>query len=179
MTKDVSISVLRANVAMFALTIPLTAVLAFFAIRLLGPEPLLSGFFRLLELENLIPIILIGVPAHELLHAAGWIVFSTATHRDIRLGFQWKTLTPYAHLKIPITTFGYRMGSALPGIALGFLPYLTGLITGNGWICVVALFFIFAAGGDLLTLWIIRGLKGSDIVQDHPSRVGCLVIETT
>lgn len=179
MTKDVSISVLRANVAMFVLTIPLTVGLAFLFIYQWGSPEFFSGFFRLLELGNLIPTILIGVPAHELLHAAGWVVFSEATHRDIRLGFQWKTLTPYAHLKIPITAFGYRMGTLLPGLALGFLPYLAGLITGSGWICMVGLFFVFAAGGDLLTLWIIRGLRNSDLVQDHPSRVGCLVMEST
>jgi len=36
--------------------------------------------------------------------------------------------------------------------------------------------FIFAAGGDLLVLWVIRNVDARAMVQDHPSRAGCLVV---
>lgn len=162
---------------MFALTIPLIGVLVIIFICMWGSQQFLSGFIRFLDLKNILPVILVGVPLHELLHATGWIIFGNKTIADVRLGFQWKTLTPYAHLKVPISVFGYRMGTTLPGLSLGLLPYLIGTILGNGWVCVIGLFFLFAAGGDLLSLWIIRKLNNSDLVQDHPSRVGCLVIE--
>lgn len=177
MEKDVSISVVRANLVMFVFTIPLTAGLAGIFIAFWGMPEFLNGLFGFLTWRSLIPTILIGVPLHEFLHAAGWVLFSRAAPRDIRLGFQWKMLTPYAHLLIPVSVYGYRMGTFLPGLVLGFIPFFFSTFIGSGWACMFGLFFIFAAGGDLLTLWIIRGLGRSDLVRDHPSRVGCLVVE--
>jgi hypothetical protein len=176
MEKDVSISVLEANLAMFAITVPLTAGLASVFILTWNLQTFIAGFFRFLDLSCLLPVILIGVPLHEMLHAIGWVVFGKKAFSDIQLGFQWKMLTPYAHLKVPINAFGYRMGTLLPGLALGLVPFLIGLATGDGWLCMLGLFFIFAAGGDLLTIWILRKLDASDLVLDHPSRVGCLVV---
>jgi hypothetical protein len=34
-----------------------------------------------------------------------------------------------------------------------------------------------AAGGDLMVLWLIRGVRRGQFVQDHPTQVGCYLIE--
>ena len=39
-------------------------------------------------------------------------------------------------------------------------------------ILTFGLFFILAAGGDILILWLLRNVKSSSFVQDHPTRVG-------
>lgn len=36
---------------------------------------------------------------------------------------------------------------------------------------------VLAAGGDLVIVWLLRNESGDVLVQDHPSRVGCLVIQ--
>jgi hypothetical protein len=33
------------------------------------------------------------------------------------------------------------------------------------------------AGGDLIVVWTIRGVPGRARVLDHPSRVGCRVLD--
>lgn len=50
----------------------------------------------------------------------------------------------------------YRLGAAIPGVVLGLLPSLVGIVTGNAPIMLFGLFFTFAAGGDALVLWLIR-----------------------
>ena len=39
------------------------------------------------------------------------------------------------------------------------------------------LFFTLAAGGDFLVAWMIRKQKKEDLIQDHPDRIGCLMLE--
>jgi hypothetical protein len=39
------------------------------------------------------------------------------------------------------------------------------------------LLFTFAAGGDALVLWLLRGVAPHRLVEDHPTRAGCFVWE--
>jgi hypothetical protein len=70
----------------------------------------------------------------------------------------------------------YRWGAVMPGIITGFLPALVGLLTGSPAVFLIGLFFVFAAGGDLLILWLIRKVEKSALVEDHPTRAGCYVL---
>ena len=65
----------------------------------------------------------------------------------------------------------------MPGLVVGLLPSLVGIATGNGWIMLFGLFFTFAAGGDLLVLWLIRKVDAKVLVEDHPTNAGCYVYE--
>lgn len=53
------------------------------------------------------------------------------------------------------------------GAIMGFMLILGILIFG--------MFFIMAAGGDLLIINLIRKEKSTDLVQDHPSEAGCYI----
>ncbi len=93
----------------------------------------------------------------------------------LQLGFKWKTLTPYAHMREPIALRAYRWGAIMPAILLGFIPYGTGLLFGSPFWILYGGLFILAAGGDFVILWLLREENGEAVVRDHPSRVRCLV----
>lgn len=65
----------------------------------------------------------------------------------------------------------------MPLLALGILQALIGIGIGNGWIMLFGFLFTIGAGGDMLVLWLLRGVKAGQLVEDHPSRVGCYLIE--
>jgi hypothetical protein len=88
-----------------------------------------------------------------------------------------QSLTPYAHLKEPIEVNAYRWGAFMPGLVLGLLPALVGILTGNGFLIAFGLLFVSAAGGDLLILWLIRKVPAGRMVEDHPTNAGCYVLE--
>jgi hypothetical protein len=127
----------------------------------------------------LVPLLVFvaGVVAHEALHALAWKAASGLPWREIRLGFQWKTLTPYAHARAPMTARAYRVGAATPGVVLGLVPAAVGLATGGGGWMLFGLLFTLAAGGDALILWLLRGVAPGRLVEDHPARAGCYVWE--
>ena len=52
-----------------------------------------------------------------------------------------------------------------------------GIFTGNPFIFIFGLAFILAAGGDILILWLLRKVKAGSLVEDHPKRAGCYVID--
>jgi hypothetical protein len=60
---------------------------------------------------------------------------------------------------------------------MGVLPYILGLLFDYAWLANFGLLFILAAGGDLLVIWTLRNVHRDAMVIDHPSRVGCIVLD--
>jgi len=122
-------------------------------------------------------ILVLGIIGHELLHGIGWSVYVKNGWKSIQFGIKWEFLTPYCHCTVPLLINPYRFGSILPAIVLGFLPSVLALISGNLGIMIFGFFFTFSAGGDFLILWLIRNEKPSSLVQDHPDKIGCEIIQ--
>ncbi len=117
------------------------------------------------------------VVAHEAVHALGWMIFGGVPISGIRFGIDKKSLSPYAHARVPMQATGYRIGAALPLIITGILPTLIGTLIGHGWLVFLGAFMIMGAVGDLLILWAIRHVPGDARVLDHPSNAGCYVLD--
>lgn len=67
----------------------------------------------------------------------------------------------------------------MPLLLLGVLPSLLAIVGGQGGMMAFGLFFTFAAGGDMLILWLLRDVPGDALVEDHPVRAGCYVLPAT
>ena len=149
-------------------------------LALLGAFLLLHGAGPLIGAAGRAPGLLLGafvagVVVHEGLHAVAWKLAAGLPWAAIKLGFQWKTLTPYAHARVPMPARAYRIGALTPGVVLGLAPTLAALAAGDGALLLFGLLFTLAAGGDALILWLLRGVAPGRLVEDHPSRAGCFV----
>lgn len=122
-------------------------------------------------------VIVAGIVVHELLHALSWVYLGRKSWSAIKFGVVWKALAPYAHCKEAVEVRRYRWAVAMPGILLGLVPSLIGILTGVGPVMLFGLIFTLAAAGDALILWVIRSVEAGKLVEDHPSRAGCYVIE--
>jgi hypothetical protein len=175
MKRDLSVSLSAANVYILVVLIPTLVLLVIPYTAMWGLDSFFDGLYRFAAWGSFLPVILIGVPIHELIHGLTWVWVGKISFGELQFGV--RALTPYAHCKVPITAQAYRIGGLMPALLLGMLPYAIGLISGKGWFTSLGLVFIFAAGGDLLVLWTLRGVSGKAWVEDHPSRVGCYVME--
>jgi hypothetical protein len=171
--RDLSISMARANVIVMFITIPVVLLQFAIFILLRGIENLEPAWNAVL----LIVVVLLGVVIHELIHGISWVIFGHKAFSALKFGFQWKTLTPYAHLKEPIEVSAYRLGAFMPGFLLGIVPYMLSLVLGSGNLFWFSLVHTSAAGGDWLILWLLRNVQAGRQVEDHPTQAGCYVLE--
>jgi len=59
-----------------------------------------------------VAVLIISVVAHELIHGLTWRTVAGKATAMITYGFQWRTLTPYAHVRGLIEVNAYRIGRA-------------------------------------------------------------------
>jgi hypothetical protein len=123
-------------------------------------------------------LLLFGIFIHEAIHVLAWMIFGKKSLNAFHIGFQWKSLAPYAHCKEPMDILPYKIGSLAPGLLLGILPWIISLFTANILLFIYGWLYTIAAGGDFLILWILRDVKSNTQVEDHPTRAGCYVIES-
>jgi hypothetical protein len=117
-----------------------------------------------------------GAVVHELLHGLTWAAFCEKGVKSITYGVHWEALTPYCHCEEVLPLRPYILGGIMPGLVMGLLPSIAGIIWGNPWMFFFGLFFTLAAAGDMLVLWMLRRCKITDLVQDHPEKIGCYVL---
>jgi len=177
--RDHSVSVGEAHLYGMLTPLPFIALLVALFVSVWGWEHLVrESFVALSNGAASIMALLVGVVAHELLHGLAWGYFGRKPLCALKFGFQWKTLTPYAHCKEPLPLDAYRLGSAAPGVVLGFVPAIISVFTGDAGSLLFGLLFTLAAGGDFLVLWLLRAVPAGSLVEDHPTRAGCFVLES-
>jgi hypothetical protein len=119
----------------------------------------------------------IGIFAHELIHGTFWSFYVQNGFKSIKFGVMCKYMAPYCHCKEPMKIKHYKLGAILPGVLLGFIPAIIALITGSFVLSVYGMIFTIGAGGDFLIIWMLRKEDNNGYVQDHPSKIGCIVYD--
>ncbi len=173
--EDRSVSLLRANFLMVYFALPAVLILGVPYFLLWGFDDVRAVFVDG-ELLPLLLAILLGIVVHEAVHGLTWKWSTGKPFGVIRFGFDWKTVTPYAHCTEPMKARPYRIGAIMPLLLLGMLPALYAIAFGSAAWAGFGLFFTFAAGGDMLILWLLRDIAPDAMVEDHPSRAGCYVL---
>ena len=126
--RDLSISMAQANLIVLFISIPVVILQFVLFLGLHGTQGLRPTWSSAI----LIGAVLLGIVIHELIHGISWVIFGRKPFSAIKFGFQWKTFTPYAHLKEPVDVNAYRLGAFMPGLILGILKYILSLIVGSG-----------------------------------------------
>ena len=176
---DLNISIVKANLFVLLLAIPVTAIgVLLFAwknpMALLRPTPKESLLFAV--------IFIVLIVAHELIHGLTWSVFAEHHFKDIDFGFMKEYLTPYCTCSTPLTKRHYIWGALMPCIVLGIIPALLGILLGSGLLFWIGIVMTLSAGGDLMIVWKVMRYKkqeGSEeiLIYDHPTQAGSVIFE--
>ncbi len=160
----------RVNLYVFLMIIPVLMIYLIPFILIWDFEIFNSG--RKSFMNYFLPVLFFGIIFHELLHGITWSLFAPGGFRSVKFGIHWKFLTPYCHCKEPLKVWQYKLGGAMPLIIMGILPSVSGIITGNGAILFFGIFFTWAAGGDIISLFMLRKINNNSYVFDHPDKMG-------
>ncbi|MCE5178256.1 MAG: DUF3267 domain-containing protein [Porphyromonadaceae bacterium] len=94
--------------------------------------------------------------------------------RARNLSFRGRILS-YCHCTEPLKLRHYVVGALMPAFILGLIPTVVSLFNGNLMFLILGVFFISAASGDFMVVWILRKESPDNFVQDHPSEAGCYI----
>ena len=166
-----SFSAANATFAGTLLGLTLAAVLCWIYIHFKGSINLLE--FKLYHLAILFLLIVI----HEVIHIFYFLLEPQCQLSDIKVGFNKKYLLPYVHCSAVVKVHTYRTSTMAPANFLGFVPTFSGYLTGNPVFFLIGVIMLASSTGDFMVLWKIRKLKRNQLVKDHPTRVGCELVE--
>ena len=176
---DLTISIVKANLFVFLLAIPVVAIgVLLFAwknpISLLAPNPRGSLL--------VIVLFIVLIVAHELIHGLTWSLYAEHHFKDIEFGFMKEYLTPYCTCTTPLPKSHYIMGALMPCIVLGILPTAIGILLGSSLFFWIGIIMILSAGGDIMIVWKVLAFKKQDeseevLIYDHPTQAGSVIFE--
>jgi hypothetical protein len=163
----------KVNMIALLLIIPITAVIITPFVLIWGYETFKAGK-EIFDAYFLI-VLLGGIIIHELLHGLTWGYFASNGLKSIKFGVKWKFLTPYCHCKETLKVKHYKIGGAMPLIVMGIIPSIIGIIIGHGGILSFGIFFSWAAGGDIIALYMLHNFDNNTYVSDHPDKMGFIL----
>lgn len=118
----------------------------------------------------------LSIPVHECIHAIMFMIYLRDV-KGIKIGFDYKNLTPYCSCSVPIRLWQYIISMLMPVLILGILPALFAIANQNVvWILWSAI-EISSSGVDIIIalMGIFEG-KYTKYVIDHPTQVGYTVV---
>ncbi|MBN1427724.1 MAG: DUF3267 domain-containing protein [Anaerolineae bacterium] len=174
---SLTISMEKANANALLIAPIVAAILIVPHVLLWGVDGLLGWLTgSLLPTILIVPVLIASIYLHEILHGLGFILFGQMRIGDISLGFNRKTLSPYIHCTEPVAASAYKVSLVMPGLLLGVMPAVIGIVVGIGWLTLYGMLMSVAALGDAQIAWLMRSLPGRTRVVDHPEEVGCEVL---
>jgi len=117
-----------------------------------------------------------GLFVHEFIHMIFFALFIKSKFSGVQFGYDSEKIIPYVHIKEEISIRGFRIGVLMPGIILGIIPLISGMVQGYLGIFLFGLFFTMGASGDLLILWHTRHVGPFCLIKDLPDKIGVKVI---
>lgn len=175
--KDLTISVLKANVMAIVLRLPIIILLLILFIYKNQ-----SGLYTFSFYGPVVFLVIFAVlvVVHELIHGLFWAIYAKHHLKSIEFGFIVSSLTPYCCCKEMLTKSQYIIGGIMPTVILGIIPAIISIFTGSIFWFAMGELMILSGGGDmtiLLKLLRYKSKKEEILYMDHPYECGLVVFE--
>ncbi len=146
-----------------------------YAIELISP---VIDLFSLFDYPVLFVIgLAAGIFLHELLHGIPAAMFIKSGFKSVRFGVYWKYLTPYTHFKEALPLKKYKIVLLTPGILLGIIPGIAGIVMQNFDVMMFGVVFTIGALGDYMVYKQVKRMNNNTLVKDHPKGMGLILLE--
>jgi ABC-type multidrug transport system permease subunit len=176
-TKDLTINPILVNILAIFISIPILLICVFTYLRFAGTID-----FQVIRDMGMLNFILVYFPLytlltiiHELIHGLCWGICAKDHFKKVEFGIFWKYLTPYCTIQSPLKKWQYILGTSMPTIVLGIIPFIFSIIFASTHLFIISIGMILGGVGDLMVL--IRLLcfaPRNKIISyiDHPYKCG-------
>lgn len=152
------------SVVLFA--VPCAAGLLVNLLWMKRPFLLTSAFYW--DLLIIFAVFLIGLVAHEGIHAIFAMLIGKVKKEDLAFGANPRQLMLYCHVKTPLSVSAYRLMLLPPVLITGLIPLVLSAFLGSSFLVVVFSLLVSGGAGDLMMLFSLRKYDREQLVVDHP-----------
>lgn len=166
---------------MIAFTIGAVAFVALlvpFQLRWGAMPPRLPERWPVTALLALIVLLLGGLALRDAVSMVAYRWIGRVPRGSTRLVSRKGVVGPRVLCDAPLPARAYRVILLVPLLLLGVLPGVAGIVAGSWLLLIWGLELIVACSGDVVGLWIIRGVPASTPVRSHPTRPGCEILSS-
>lgn len=121
--------------------------------------------------------VLVGVFVHEGIHGVLIALFAKGGLRSLSFGFDRKTMSPFAHSRVPLRAWQMTAVCLGPLVLQGIVPMAVAVWMGSVFVFILSLIFIIAAGGDIIYAGLLRKVSPGAFVEDLPDAVGYRTVQ--
>ncbi len=171
----------KTHLSGFIYPLPFVALFCFLYYLVWGMPNLKSPFIFLqnkfgnVSILVLLLILFISIVLHEFIHGLTLSYFASNGAKSIKYGFNLKYFAPFCNCKEAMQVKHYLIGILMPAIILGFIPCLIAVAIQSSGFLVYGIIMIFSAGGDFIITKLLINEPKTDLVLDHPTKVGCYI----
>lgn len=113
---------------------------------------------------------------HELCHYVTFLFYlGWKKRKDIKLGVKLKLLAPYCHCAEILPVKQYRMAVIMPFVVTGIIPAFFFPFFYHPIFLVSLMASLTFCSGDIYILWKLLKYNKYYFVEDHPTKIGCIV----
>ena len=127
---------------------------------------LTSAFYY--DLLIVLGVFLVGLVAHEGIHALSAMLFGKVKKEDLSFGANMRQLMLYCHVKTPLTVRAYRLMLLPPVVITGIVPLFIAAFFGSPLLVVVFSLLVSGGAGDICMFLSLRKYDKDQLVLDHP-----------
>lgn len=114
-----------------------------------------------------VALFIVGLVAHEGLHALGGIAFGKAKPKDIKFGIIPKQFMLYCHIKTPMKAWAYEALLLLPVIVTGVIPLILSAFLGNIFLVLTFSALLSGGAGDIIMFKSLIKYDKNQLIIDH------------
>lgn len=124
-----------------------------------------------------IAAVAIGIFIHEGIHGLFIALFAKGGFSSLGFGYDKKTMSPYAHSKVPLRVWQMIAVCLSPLFFMGLLPFAAAIYYGSLFTYLFSVVFIITAGGDIIYARLLLKVPARTFVEDLPDAVGFETID--
>lgn len=152
----------------------LALAIVFLYVRIWGRAPVSYLFADAGAIATLVGAYVLSIPLHEALHVFGFRRLGKAPPGSTRI--RWAGLSAFTHCAAPVRAGPYRAAVALPGLVLGVVPVVVGLVSGLALPTLYGALLTGSAIGDARVLLALRNVPANATVQFVAEHAGYEII---
>ena len=121
-------------------------------------------------------IFVVGMLAHEGVHALGGILFGKLSPKQVKFGFDLRGMNLYTHFESPMPMKGFLLTAILPCAITGLVP--VAIVTAFGGLIPLGATCLLFAGcaGDIVTFVSALKQDKNALVSDHPTALAYYLV---